>query len=198
MQAVMFCHSKNILHRDIKLDNILLTSEGTVKLCDFGVSKLVTRPKDLMFEQCGTPAYIAPEIFENQGYFGYQSDVWSAGVVLYGMLYGTLPFKASNMTDLQKQVCKCCPDYKEDNESASPLALSLLKSVLEKDPTKRLTPKQIIEHPWMQQTKVSVFTEKEKEMILHEFAAYNQSKERIVHLDADPFAEQLLVSTQNS
>lgn len=87
------------MHRDIKLDNILLTSEGKVKICDFGVSKLV-KPGDIMMEQCGTPAYIAPEIFEGQGYQGYVSDIWSAGVVLYAMLYGTVPFKASNMSDL--------------------------------------------------------------------------------------------------
>ena len=55
-----------------------------------------------MTEQCGTPAYIAPEVCENKGYEGYQSDVWSSGVVLYAMLYGTVPFKASNMTELQK------------------------------------------------------------------------------------------------
>lgn len=66
-----------------------------------------------MFEQCGTPAYIAPEVFENRGYVGFQSDVWSAGVVLYAMLYGTVPFKASNIKELQKQVIKNKPDYKE-------------------------------------------------------------------------------------
>jgi 5'-AMP-activated protein kinase catalytic alpha subunit len=99
IEGLKYCHSKNILHRDIKLDNILLTSEGDVKICDFGVSKLV-KPGEVMTEQCGTPAYIAPEVFENKGYEGYASDVWSAGVVLYAMLYGTVPFKASNMTDL--------------------------------------------------------------------------------------------------
>jgi NUAK family SNF1-like kinase len=95
--GLQYCHSQGVLHRDVKLDNILLTSQGTVKICDFGVSKLITKPKELMFEQCGTPAYIAPEIFENKGYVGYQSDVWSSGVVLYTMLYGAVPFKASNM-----------------------------------------------------------------------------------------------------
>lgn len=95
--GLQYIHSKAVLHRDIKLDNILLTSQGTVKICDFGVSKLIEKPQDRMFEQCGTPAYIAPEVFENKGYFGYQSDVWSTGVVLYAMLFGTVPFKASNM-----------------------------------------------------------------------------------------------------
>lgn len=90
-----------MLHRDIKLDNILLTSLGDVKICDFGVSKLVAK-NEMMFEQCGTPAYIAPEVFENKGYEGYASDIWSAGVVLYAMLYGAVPFKASNMSELHK------------------------------------------------------------------------------------------------
>lgn len=54
---------------------------------------------------------MAPEVFENKGYEGFQSDVWSAGVVLYAMLYGTVPFKASNIADLHKQVVKCKPEY---------------------------------------------------------------------------------------
>lgn len=87
-----------------------------------------------MYEQCGTPAYIAPEVFENKGYEGFQSDIWSAGVVLYAMLYGTVPFKASNIQELHKQVVKCKPDYKEDSEPVSPLALKLLKGILERDP----------------------------------------------------------------
>lgn len=87
----------------------------------------------MMFEQCGTPAYIAPEVFENRGYIGYQSDVWSAGVVLYAMLFGTVPFKASNMTELHKQVVKCKPDY-NTGEAVSSKALALLKGILEKDP----------------------------------------------------------------
>jgi serine/threonine protein kinase len=63
VEGLKYCHSKGILHRDIKLDNILLTSEGDIKICDFGVSKL-TKHGETMKEQCGTPAYIAPEVFE--------------------------------------------------------------------------------------------------------------------------------------
>jgi serine/threonine protein kinase len=67
IEGLAYCHSKSILHRDIKLDNILLDSEGEVKICDFGVSKIV-KPGEIMTEQCGTPAYIAPEILRDKGY----------------------------------------------------------------------------------------------------------------------------------
>lgn len=99
IEGLGYCHSKQILHRDIKLDNILLDSEGEVKICDFGVSKIVKKGEK-MTEQCGTPAYIAPEILRDKGYEGFSVDIWSAGVVLYAMLYGTVPFKANNMSEL--------------------------------------------------------------------------------------------------
>ena len=86
-----YIHSKNIAHRDIKLDNILLDGVGNVKIGDFGVSKQI-QPNSMMFEQCGTPAYIAPEILRNKGY-SLNIDLWSAGVVLFAMLYGSVPFK---------------------------------------------------------------------------------------------------------
>ena len=60
-----YVHHKRVLHRDIKLDNILLTSEGDVKICDFGVSRQIKRGETIK-HQCGTPAYIAPEILKNE------------------------------------------------------------------------------------------------------------------------------------
>lgn len=67
-----------------------------MKIADFGVSWL-SKPNELLFEQCGTPAYIAPEILKDEGYVGKPVDVWSAGVCLFAMLYGSVPFKAENM-----------------------------------------------------------------------------------------------------
>jgi len=96
-------HSRSVLHRDIKLDNILLDSDHGVKICDFGVSKILDKTLTIK-EQCGTPAYIAPEIISDQGYKGYTADHWSLGVLLYAMLNGTVPFKASNMKDLHKLI----------------------------------------------------------------------------------------------
>lgn len=151
-----------------------------------------------MTEQCGTPAYIAPEVFENKGYEGYASDVWSSGVVLYAMLYGTVPFKANNMTELQKQITKCLTTFKDE---ITPEAISLLKGILERDPSKRLKISEILKHPWMQDMpeKISVFTEQEKEKVIQEFAYYNfkadptDGEGEIVH--TDPFTEQMLNST---
>lgn len=87
------CHCRSVLHRDIKLDNILLDNDGEIKICDFGVSRIIKKNQKIT-EQCGTPAYIAPEIISDNGYEGFSADIWSMGVLLYAMLCGTVPFKA--------------------------------------------------------------------------------------------------------
>ena len=116
-----------------------------VKIADFGVSKQV-RTGEIMREQCGTPAYIAPEIIRDRGYSGFKADLWSAGVVLYAMLYGTVPFKANNMQDLHKLILAAKYNLKDEiSESAK----SLLRALLEPYPVKRLTIKQVLTHPWM-------------------------------------------------
>jgi serine/threonine protein kinase len=74
-----------------------------VKICDFGVSKIIKKTQFIK-EQCGTPAYIAPEIIANEGYEGFNADIWSLGVVLYAMVQGTVPYKAKNMDDLLKLI----------------------------------------------------------------------------------------------
>ena len=102
LTGLAHCHCRSVLHRDIKLDNILLDSEGGVKICDFGVSKILRG--QVIKEQCGTPAYIAPEIIANKGYSGFAADLWSLGVLLYALLCGTVPFKATNMKDLHKLI----------------------------------------------------------------------------------------------
>jgi 5'-AMP-activated protein kinase catalytic alpha subunit len=145
MESLAYCHRKNILHRDIKLDNILLDSEGQVKLCDFGVGKIVKKGEK-MTEQCGTPAYIAPEILRDQGYFGFGVDIWSAGVVLYAMLYGTVPFKANNMSELQTMIMKAKYTLRED---VSVEARDLLKGLMEKDSAKRMTLTEVLQHEWL-------------------------------------------------
>lgn len=103
MYGLGHCITRSVLHRDIKLDNVLLDNERGVKLCDFGVSKIIKKHQFIK-EQCGTPAYIAPEIIADKGYEGFFGDVWSLGVVLYAMLCGTVPFKAPNMKELHKLI----------------------------------------------------------------------------------------------
>ena len=98
-------HCRSVIHRDIKLDNILLDCEKGVKICDFGVSKIIKKGQVIQ-EQCGTPAYLAPEIIIDKGYEGFFVDVWSLGVLLFAMLCGTVPFKASNLEDLHKLILK--------------------------------------------------------------------------------------------
>jgi serine/threonine protein kinase len=71
-------HCRSVIHRDIKLDNILLDCESGVKICDFGVSKIIKKGQ-VIKEQWGTPAYIAPEIITDEGYEGFFVDIWSLG-----------------------------------------------------------------------------------------------------------------------
>ena len=166
LQTLKFIHNKGIIHRDIKLDNILLDLNNNIKLCDFGVGKIV-HPGQLIKDQCGTPAYIAPEIFQNiNGYEGPPVDIWSSGVVLYSMLNGQVPFKADNIIKLHKLIMS--GKFKENVKELSKEVLDLLHCLLEVNPNKRITVDQALGHPWfnngnnnLEDNKQSLFTKAE-------------------------------------
>ncbi len=140
-------HSRNVLHRDIKLDNILLDGDGGVKICDFGVSKIIDKRKTTT-DQCGTPAYIAPEIITGEGYKGFRVDHWSLGVLLYAMLCGTVPFKASNIKGLHEAIAKGHFTFPQE---LSPEAKSLVAGLLRLRPSERFALPEVLCHPWLAQ-----------------------------------------------
>lgn len=95
LSAVDFCHSNNIIHRDLKDKNILLDFQSNIKLIDFGLSNFsdgVLRDRTY----CGTPAYSAPEMILGSKYRGPEVDIWSLGVLLYNMVSGCMPFRTIN------------------------------------------------------------------------------------------------------
>lgn len=156
-----------------------------------------------MTEQCGTPAYIAPEILKDRGYEGFGVDIWSSGVVLFAMLYGIVPFRASNMNELQKMIIKA--DYKLQ-DCISQEARDMLSGLLEKDPVKRLTTRQILAHPWMADAKDSVelFTQAEKNYIRSEYTytdtgRYNRNTNTgEKDYESDAFVDAMLDTNENS
>ena len=160
--GIQHIHSHKIVHRDIKLENILIDLNNNIKICDFGIGKILTYNKQLLYDKCGTPMYMAPEILlssKNHGYEGYPVDIWSAGISLYIMLSGTLPFNlknnesssidesSENNIELQYSIINNEPKY---IEKISDEARDLLKGLLNKNPNKRLTIDQILNHPWLQ------------------------------------------------
>lgn len=128
----------------------MLGYDGIVKLCDFGCSKLIKDLDEKMNAKCGTPAFIAPEILIGKGYYGFQADIWSAGVVLYYILYGYKPFTGKDMNQISRAVVKAKYQLKAD---ISIEARHLIQGMMERDPQKRLTVKQVLNHKWLQKVK---------------------------------------------
>ena len=145
LQSLKYIHNKNIVHRDIKLDNILIDLNNNIKLCDFGVGKYISDHHELLYDQCGTPAYIAPEVVAGEGYEGFPVDLWSSGVVLYSLLMGSIPFKAQNINELQGLIMS--GNYKKTT-GISKNANDLLNKLLEINPKKRINVEEALNHPW--------------------------------------------------
>mmetsp|Transcript_18340 Transcript_18340/g.44168 ORF Transcript_18340/g.44168 Transcript_18340/m.44168 type:complete len:451 (-) Transcript_18340:157-1509(-) len=145
VKAVHFCHSKRIIHRDLKLENILLDDADKIKIADFGLSDFVAGGS--IVTDAGTEAYLAPEVFNGTSADcdPYMIDVWALGVILYAMLQGRLPFKmpdASTCTRISLSGV-------EFHIPVSAGAQDLINKILVPDPSKRMTLNDMSVHPWV-------------------------------------------------
>jgi serine/threonine-protein kinase ULK/ATG1 len=146
MEGLRYLRQRQILHRDLKPANLLLTNDNrTLKITDFGFAR--NMPDNTLTETlCGSPLYMAPEIFIDSTY-STKSDLWSLGVILYQSLYGKPPFNAKNQVELIQDLKKNEITYPK-NVHVSPACLDLLHGLLRKDPHLRITWSEFFYHPW--------------------------------------------------
>ncbi|CAG8792589.1 5996_t:CDS:2, partial [Dentiscutata erythropus] len=142
---------EQIAHRDLKPENLLFSDKSefsTLKITDFGLSKILKHHDDILMTACGTPGYVAPEVLTQNGY-GKSVDIWSIGVILYTVLCGYTPFWGENQKALFDSILKGVYHFDEDYWSdISDEAKDLINKMLEYNPDKRITAHDALQHPW--------------------------------------------------
>lgn len=148
ISAVDYCHSRGVSHRDLKPENLLLDENGDLKISDFGLSALPEQilQDGLLHTQCGTPAYVAPEVLRKKGYDGAKADIWSCGVVLYVLLAGCLPFQDENLMNMYRKIFRA--DF-EFPPWFSPESRRLISKLLVVDPDRRISIPAIMRTTWL-------------------------------------------------
>lgn len=183
LQAINFCHQHNCIHRDVKPENILLTKEGVVKLCDFGFARTMN-PGEKYTDYVATRWYRAPELLVGDTQYGPPVDVWAIGCVTAELIKGEALWPGKSDVDQLYLICKTVgnliprhvqifkandffaginfpePDTRESLESKMPLTISeqgldFLKKCLDKDPQKRYTCEQLLLHPYFDNANTS-------------------------------------------
>jgi serine/threonine-protein kinase SRK2 len=161
--AVAYCHERNICHRDIKMENVLISEGGVAKLCDFGLSYDFTHSPPTTC--VGTVCYISPEVYNNSGkgvmaepYDGTKADVWSCGVMLYIMMYGTYPYarnatKGCGIEEVMRIIAENLQDdqYIVDFPSKVPVSsacVDTIRRMLDRDPVTRPSMEEVMDFSW--------------------------------------------------
>ncbi|RCV14599.1 hypothetical protein SETIT_2G439100v2 [Setaria italica] len=180
INAVDYCHSRGVYHRDLKLENLLLDIAGNLKISDFGLSAISDQVKNdgLLHTICGTPNYVAPEVIDDKGYDGALADLWSCGVILFVLLAGYLPFEDDNIASLYKKISGAqftCPSW------FSAGAKKLITRILDPNPSTRITVPQVLKDPWFKKGyKPPAFDEKCQASLDDVDAAFGDSEELLV------------------
>lgn len=143
--ALDYCHRNNVVHRDLKIENIMINEKGDIKIIDFGLSNLYA-PRNLLKTYCGSLYFAAPELLSAKPYIGPEVDVWSFGVVLYVLVCGKVPFDDQSVSILHEKIKKGNVEYPS---FLSRECISLLSRMLVVDPTRRATLYEVCLHPWM-------------------------------------------------
>lgn len=145
VDGLKYLHSHNILHRDMKLPNLLVTANMRVKIADFGLATQLSRPDEKHMTMCGTPNYISPEVAMRTAH-GQPADVWGLGIMMYTLLVGRPPFDTDGVASTLKKVVS--------SELMIPINMSieardLLDKLLQKDPNCRIRLDDVLRHPFM-------------------------------------------------
>ena len=139
--TLSYLHRKGICHRDVKMENILFDEHMNVRLIDFGFATTIDSPD----VHCGSGQYLSPEMVRGEK-SGFESDIWSLGVVLYCCAVGRFPFYDPNYENLKKRVLHTYPCFPEHLDRD---LVALIQGMLVKDCEKRITMQEIIDHPFM-------------------------------------------------
>ena len=136
MATLIYLHQRNVSHRDIKLENIIIdTKKSSIKLIDFGFCCCTSADIKLKVF-CGTPSYMCPEIVMKKEYVGPPTDIWAAGILFYAMLCGQFPFRGTCDKDLYKKIARGQFSFPEH---VSREAVSFINKMLVVNPGSRLT-----------------------------------------------------------
>uniref|UniRef100_A0AC34QUY2 Protein kinase domain-containing protein n=1 Tax=Panagrolaimus sp. JU765 TaxID=591449 RepID=A0AC34QUY2_9BILA len=142
--AVLYCHKHKVAHRDLKLENILLDVDNNAKIADFGLSNYFNE-KSLLSTFCGSPLYASPEIINGTPYRGPEVDCWSLGILLYTLVYGSMPFDGRDFNRMVRQI-KRGAYYEPDTPSTASM---LIRNMLRVNPERRADIDDIASHWWL-------------------------------------------------
>ncbi|XP_035529264.1 serine/threonine-protein kinase PLK4 isoform X2 [Morone saxatilis] len=148
LKGMLYLHTHGILHRDLTLSNLLLTSNMNIKIADFGLATQLKLPNEKHFTMCGTPNYISPEVVTRSAH-GLESDVWSLGCMFYAFLMGRPPFDTDTVKHTLSKVV--LGEY-EMPSHVSLEAQDLIHQLLQRDPAQRPSLSAVLDHPFMTQS----------------------------------------------
>jgi fused len=148
VQSLHYLHSNRVIHRDMKPQNILISANGTVKLCDFGFARAMSSSTIVLTSIKGTPLYMAPELVQEMPY-NHTADLWSLGVIIYELYVGQPPFYTTSIYTLINLIVK---DPVKFPDNMSPDFKSFLKGLLNKAPQERLAWPELLDHQFVKET----------------------------------------------
>ena len=162
--ALFYLHNNNIIHRDIKPQNVLISASGIIKICDFGFARAIDN-KTMITSIKGTPLYMAPELLKEYPY-NKKADLWSLGVILYELYVGQPPFYTNNFQTLLHKIAKEEIRYPD---SMSPEFKDFLKGLLVKNPKDRWDWPKILAHSFLKETESEKKAHREREENYHKW-----------------------------